>query len=59
MNFQASISEWDDFIVTGNLPACIIPNSNGVGIEAGSLTYDHSEIANVDGMVFPGWIYWR
>jgi len=53
MNFQASISEWDDFIVTGNLPACIIPNSNGVGIEAGSLTYDHSEIANVDGMVFP------
>lgn len=53
MNFQAAISEWDDFIVTGNLPACIIPNSNGVGIEAGSLTYDHSEIANVDGMVFP------
>ncbi|OIR14215.1 hypothetical protein GALL_46760 [mine drainage metagenome] len=53
MNFQAAISEWDDFIVTGSLPACIIPNSNGVGIEAGSLTYDHSEIENVDGMVFP------
>jgi len=53
MNFQASISMWDDFILEGSIPACIIPNTNGMGIEAGSLTYDHSEINNAPGMQFP------
>ncbi len=53
MNFQAAITEWKDFILQGNLPACVIPNSNGLGIEAGSITYDHSSLANADNMVFP------
>lgn len=53
MNFQMAISQWDDFILEGNLPACIIPQSNGVGIEASLITFDHSSISNVSGMVFP------
>jgi hypothetical protein len=53
MNFQASIAQWSDFILQGTLPACIIPNTNGVGLEVGTIAYDHSTIANVSGMVFP------
>lgn len=53
MNFQTAISQWDDFILEGNLPACIIPNSNGVGLEASLITFDHSSISNASGMVFP------
>ena len=53
MNFQTAISQWDDFILQGNLPACIIPNSNGVGLEASLITFDHSSISNAAGMVFP------
>ncbi|HEY5325958.1 MAG TPA: hypothetical protein VIJ27_03075, partial [Mucilaginibacter sp.] len=53
MNFQLAISTWDDYILQGNLPACTIPNTNGIGIEAGMITYDHSTSANVDSMEFP------
>jgi hypothetical protein len=53
MNFQASIAQWNDFILQGTLPACIIPHTNGLGIEAGMIAYDHSSIANVTGMTFP------
>lgn len=53
MNFQLSISQWDDFILQGTLPACIIPHTNGVGLEAGIIAYDHSSISNASGMVFP------
>jgi len=52
-NFQMEIAEWSDFVLQGNLPACIIPHSNGIGIEAGAITYDHSSIINAPGMVFP------
>lgn len=53
LNFQAEITEWNDFILQGNLPACVIPNSNGLGIQAASITYDHSTISNAANMVFP------
>ncbi|MBC7615682.1 MAG: hypothetical protein H7202_06415 [Pedobacter sp.] len=53
LNFQSEITEWNDFILQGNLPACVIPNSNGLGIQAGSITYDHSNISNAANMVFP------
>jgi len=53
MNFQLSISQWDDFIIQGTLPACIVPHTNGLGIDAGIIAYDHSSISNVNGMVFP------
>lgn len=53
MNFQLAISIWDDFILQGSLPACIIPHTNGVGIDAGTIIYDHSAIINADAMVFP------
>ena len=53
INFQVETANWNDFILQGSLPACIIPNSNGVGIEAGAITYDHSYISNAAAMVFP------
>lgn len=53
VNFQMEIAEWSDFVLQGNLPACVIPNSNGIGIEAGVIIYDHSSIVNAPGMVFP------
>ncbi|HVW97844.1 MAG TPA: hypothetical protein VHA56_17880 [Mucilaginibacter sp.] len=53
MNFQTSVSQWNDFIIQGTLPACIIPHSNGIGIESGIVAYDHSSISNLNGMVFP------
>jgi hypothetical protein len=53
LNFQAEITEWKDFILQGNLPACTIPNSNGLGIQAAGITYDHSTISNAANMVFP------
>jgi hypothetical protein len=53
MNFQMEIAQWSDFVIQGNLPACIIPHTNGMGIEAGAITYDHSSITNAPGMVFP------
>ena len=53
MNFQLEIAQWSDFILQGNLPACTIPHSNGIGLEAGLITYDHSSITNVTNMAFP------
>jgi hypothetical protein len=53
MNFQMAISQWNDFLLEGSLPACIIPNSNGLGLQAGLIAYDHSYISNPTNMVFP------
>jgi hypothetical protein len=53
LNFQSEITEWNDFILQATLPACVIPNTNGLGIQAGSITYDHSNISNAANMVFP------
>jgi len=53
VNFQMEIANWSDFVLQGNLPACIIPHSNGLGIEAGAITYDHSSIINAPNMEFP------
>ncbi len=53
MNFQVEIVNWNDFVLQGNLPACTIANSNGLGIESGLIAYDHSSINNAAGMVFP------
>lgn len=52
-NFQLNISKWSDYVIEGTLPACIIPNTNGLGIKAGIIAYDHSYVANPTGMVFP------
>lgn len=53
INFQAQISKWNDFVLQGTLPDCIIPNSNGLGVKSGIIAYDHSYTSNPIGMVFP------
>jgi len=53
INFQMEMATWDDYVLQGSLPACVIPHSNGVGLAAGGLTYDHSSVSNAPGMVFP------
>lgn len=52
-NFQLNIAKWSDYVVEGTLPACVIPNTNGLGIKAGVIAYDHSFVSNPTGMVFP------
>ncbi len=46
-------AKWTDYLAEGTLPACIIPNAKGLGIESAVIAYDHSFIANPTGMVFP------
>jgi hypothetical protein len=53
VNFQAQISRWNDFVLQGTLPDCIIPNSNGLGIQSSVIAYDHSFNSNPAGIVFP------
>jgi len=53
INFQSDIARVGDYILQGSLSDCIIPHTNGLGIEAGAITYDHSDIVNTPGMVFP------
>lgn len=53
VNFQAQISRWNDFVLQGTLPDCIIPNSNGLGIQSSTIAYDHSYNSNPAGIVFP------
>lgn len=53
MNFQSSIVNWSDYILQGSLPACTIPNTNGLGIEVGNIVYDHSLIENSAAITFP------
>lgn len=53
INFQAEIAKWSDFILEGTLPESIIPNSNGLRLQAGLIAYDHSYISNPVNIVFP------
>lgn len=53
LNFQLNISKWTDYVAEASLPACIIPNAKGLGVQAGVIAYDHSFIANPTNMVFP------
>lgn len=53
INFQAEISQWHDFLVEGTLPECTITNSNGIGVKAGLIAYDHSYTVNPTNIVFP------
>lgn len=52
-NFQFNTSKWSDYVAEGTLPACVIPNAKGLGIETGVIAYDHSFVANPTNMVFP------
>jgi hypothetical protein len=53
LNFQAQINKWGDYILQANIPACTIPNTNGLGFDSSVIVYDHSTTANVDDMEFP------
>jgi hypothetical protein len=53
MNFQAQILRWDNFILQTTIPACTVPNTNGLGFEETTIVYDHSNTLNYSAMVFP------
>jgi hypothetical protein len=53
MNFQAQLIRWDNFILQATIPACTIPNTNGIGFEETTMVYDHSNTLNYSAMVFP------
>jgi hypothetical protein len=53
LNFQLELSNWDDFILKSTLPACIIPHTNGTGLDVGEIIFDHSLISNAPDLTFP------
>jgi hypothetical protein len=53
LNFQTQIIKWDNFILQTTIPACTIPNTNGIGFEETTLVYDHSNTVNYSAMEFP------
>ena len=53
LNFQTQIVKWDNFILQTTIPACIIPNTNGIGFDSTTIVYDHSNTANFSAMQFP------
>lgn len=55
-NVQTEVCNWKDWIVSVNLPRCELVGTNGSDIIVKQMTYDHSQIRNVQGMQFPkGW----
>ena len=53
LNFQAQIIKWDNFILQTTIPACTIPNTNGLGFDSTTVVYDHSNTLNYSAMEFP------
>lgn len=53
LNFQAQINKWDNFILQATIPACTIPNTNGLGFDESTIVYDHSATENYSDMEFP------
>lgn len=53
LNFQTQIIKWDNFILQATIPACTIPNTNGIGFDETTIVYDHSNILNYSAMEFP------
>ncbi len=52
-NVQTEICNWQDWIVTVDLPKCEITGSDGFELQVNDLTYDHSLVRNQSGMIFP------
>ena len=44
---------FSDFLITGDLSPAIIPGTNETELEFAEVTWDHSNIANPDGITFP------
>ena len=44
---------WNDMILTGKLPSSLIPDTEGVKIEADEISFDLSDVSNTDKMTFP------
>ncbi len=53
LNFQTQIIKWDNFILQTSIPACTIPNTNGLGFDSTTIVYDHSNTLNYSTMEFP------
>ncbi len=52
-SFTAKATDWKNWILKGNLPACTFPNSNGMGMQITDLFFDFSDVQNPAGIVFP------
>lgn len=52
-SFAAKVVEWKDWLLSGSLSSCTIPNTNGMGLEIKDLTLDMSDIENPNGIEFP------
>ncbi|MBL0176839.1 MAG: hypothetical protein IPP94_16520 [Ignavibacteria bacterium] len=52
-NIKTWVSDWDDWIVTAKLNKCTIVGTNGTDLEVLSMAWDHSDVRNPAGIVFP------
>jgi|GEM_PF-6873615 len=51
--FVAQIKNWSNWIAKAELSPCFIAGEDGFGMEVKEVAYDHSDVANPDGIVFP------
>lgn len=52
-NIKTNITNWNDWIIEASLPKCVIAGSNGMELEVTTMSYDHSDIRNPQGITFP------
>jgi len=52
-NLTATGTDWNDLLFVGNLPDSEIVDSDGMTIEANTISYDMSDVINPPNMVFP------
>ena len=51
--FVAQVKDWNNWLAKAELDKCLIAGDNGLGLEVKEMVYDHSDVANPDGITFP------
>lgn len=47
------ITDWNDWIINATLDPCTIAHTNGAELAVSNMAYDHSDVRNPTGIVFP------
>lgn len=52
-NVKTNVVAWSDWLIQATLPPCTVTGTNGLALEVQGMVYDHSDVRNATGMVFP------
>ena len=50
---RGKVTKWKEWLLIGTLPASTFVGTNGMGLRIDTLVYDHSDVENPPGIVFP------